>query len=205
MSEPLNGAELLARIKPTLREEGTEICLRPDLLDAWEEANAKLTEMMTTDAGRKRLAGGTTAAPPAATRKQAQVVVDLEEQIQASSIMMRMRQMAPDKWQALCDAHPPRKGLELDAYFGYNRAAVVDASIRECVYDPVFDDKSWADLVPYIAPSEWDELRTVALRVNGKSGGLPKSLLASEILDKPGAGSRSRRRGASAPESSTEQ
>lgn len=39
---PQSGADILARIKPRLREERTQLCLRPDLLDAWADAAERL-------------------------------------------------------------------------------------------------------------------------------------------------------------------
>ena len=71
MTEALSGADLLARIKPTLREESTQICLRPDLLDAWEEANHALATSQVEDS-TGRLATGVSSK----TRKLAQAVAD---------------------------------------------------------------------------------------------------------------------------------
>jgi hypothetical protein len=58
---PQSGAELLARIRPRFREESTQICLRPDLLDEWEEANTALGEAKVKDMSSGRLATGISA------------------------------------------------------------------------------------------------------------------------------------------------
>lgn len=181
MSEPQNGAELLARIKPRLREESTQISLRPDLLDAWEEAQERLAKTQMADAnGTGRLAGG----QAGTSRELAEEVARLEAEIDATAITFRFRAMPKDDWQALCADFPPREGDVMDSYAGYNREAVQDAAVRRCLIDPVFDEASWADLMKVMNPSEWSELREAVTRVNRSVVDPPKSLLASRILSK---------------------
>lgn len=189
MSEPQSGAELLAKIKPRLREEITQICLRPDLLDAWEEANTALSEQRVKDTTNARLSSGVSAE----TKRLAQKVQDLEAEIEATAIRFHFRAMPKDEWRALCDNHPPRKGNDMDLYAGYDRDAVIDSAVRKCLFDPVFDDESWAQFLAVCNPSEWNELRTTVTSVNRSVvGDAPKSVLASQILSKRGGGSRSR-------------
>jgi len=186
MSEPTNGAELLARIKPQFREESTQICLRPDLLDEFERLDAELVESRAADTAGNRLADGTSAK----TRDLAEKVVALEKQIEETAIEFRFKAMSKDKWRALCDTYPPRKQNELDAYAGYDRDAVLDAAVRMCLIDPVFDDKSWGELVEALNPSEWRELTDTVNSVNRGVVDAPKSVLASLILAKRGNTSR---------------
>ena len=183
MSDPVNGAELLARIRPTLPEEATEICLRPDLMDEYREAESALTEALA-NRSNARLAD-----KPVDKSVAAQRVKDLEEQIQAASVTFRFRAIPKDEFRALCDDHPPRKGNELDTYMGYNRDAVLDAAVRACMIDPVFDDASWAEFVAVVNGGEWEELRRVVNSVNRGVHDAPKSVLASRILTKGGVGS----------------
>lgn len=190
---PLSGADLLARIKPTLREESTQICLRPDLLNAWEDANTALAEVQTREAqANARLGTGASTA----VKKAAEAVRAIESEIEQHAITFRFRAVSKDKYRALCDRHAPRKGNELDQFTGYDRDAVADALVRECLFDPVFDDASWAQFLEVCNPSEWAELRKTAQEANRGSVDLPKSSLASEVLDRPGASSARRKRGA---------
>lgn len=189
--EPQSGAEVLARIRPTRREESTFLCLRPDLLDAWEDANNRLAELQTEDAAGARLGTGVSAATKAAAKR----VKELEDEIEATQIKFTLRAMSKDQWRVLCDANPPRKENQMDQYVGYDRDAVLDAAVRECLVDPVFDDASWAAFLDVCNPSEWAELRSTATSVNRSVTDAPKSALASRILDKPANASKQRARG----------
>jgi hypothetical protein len=202
-SAPLNGAELLARIKPRFREESTQICLRPDLLDEWGEADEALKASKAKDMVSGRLAGGVSAE----TKKLAKRVQELEEQIEQVAITCRFRAMSKDRWQALIDNHPPRAGDQMDLFAGYNRDAVLDAAVRVCLIDPVFADctqeecdhtecGTWQQFAASCNPSEWKELKDTVNSVNRGVVDLPKSVLASQILSSPGSGSRRRARGA---------
>lgn len=190
-SEPKNGAELLARIRPVLREESTSICLRPDLLDAWEEASTKLNESTVADS-TGRLAGGHSAG----SKKLAQQVADLEKEMDETAVEFKFRAMPKDEWRTLCDKHPPRKGNDMDFYAGFDRDAVEDAAVRVCLIDPVFDDASWVEFIGVCNPSEWQELRSMVRSVNRSVVEVPKSELASRILAKRGTTSKSRAPGA---------
>lgn len=193
-TEPQNGAELLARIRPTLREESTYLCLRPDLLKAWEEAQEALAEQLAKDAAGSQQRVGQGASSKKA-RDLAAEVARLEAEIEETQVKFTLRAMRQDKWRSLCDSHAPRKGNELDLYSGYNRDAVLDAAVRECLIDPIFDDASWATFLEVCNPSEWAELRNVVTVVNRAVVDAPKSDLASRILAKPARASRPRAAG----------
>lgn len=186
MSQPLSGADLLARIKPMLREESTQICLRPDLLDEWDAANSALAASQVEDSSG-RLASGVSSK----TRGLAQKVADLEAAIEESAITFKFRAIPKDRYRAVCDNHPPRKGNEIDQLLGHNRDAVADAMVRECLIDPVFDDESWAHFLEVCNPSEWQELKHAVQSVNRGVVDLPKSELASRILTKRANASKS--------------
>lgn len=185
MTEPQSGADILARIKPRLREEQTQICLRPDLLDAWEEATTELAEQQAADVGSPRL--GSAASKSA--QKLAAKVQSIEAEIEATAIHFRFRAMSKDKWQALCANHPPRSGNDMDRMVGYDRDGVLDAAVRECLIDPVFDQAAWAEFLEVCNPSEWEELRSTVNSVNRSVVDAPKSVLASRILSRRASGS----------------
>lgn len=183
MAEPISGAELLARIKPQLREEATEICLRPDLVEKWETARDELAELTAGNMLKPARVGSKPQAAHDAVEK-AREVQELEEQIAESSAWFRFRALPREEWQALCDDHPPRPMDQVDVMLGYNRAAVIDAAVRKCLIDPVFDDQSWTELVAVIAGGEWEELRRVVNSLNREKVEAGKSELASRILSK---------------------
>lgn len=184
---PQSGADLLARIKPRAKEVHTGLCMRPDLIEAHQAAVEELAQARVDDTGAGRMVDGGVSAK---TKKLAQKVKDIEAEIVENEIMFKMRAMSQARWRALCDNHPPRKGNEVDFMAGYNRDAVTDAGVRECLFDPVFDDASWAEFMAVVNPSEWAELRECFTLANQAVVDAPKSALASQILEKRGRGSR---------------
>lgn len=188
---PISGAELLKRIRPVLAEESVEICLRPDLIAAWTEANEQLQALAA-----QGMKGARVGSKPKAQIELATRVQELEAEIEANSAVFRFRALPKDQWRALCDNCPPRPNNEVDQWLGYNRDAVSDAAVRESLVDPVFDDESWGELTQVVNGGEWDELRKTANTVNRGVVESPKSALASLILAKPGSASGQPKRGA---------
>lgn len=190
---PANGAELLARIKPTMRRVETYLCLRPDLLDAWQTANEELAQMRAEQlaSGTDRLAAGAKKKATAAINAKAREVQKLEDEIDDTQVLFVLEKMPSPDWNALIAQFPPRKDNMLDYAAGYDRGAAIDAAVRECLVDPVFDDESYAELLKILGPSEWDELRECCQQANGKVVRAPKSDLAARILT-PESGTRSR-------------
>lgn len=212
MSDPQNGADLLARIKPQMRVETTSVCLRPDVIQRWEENEKKLVAAQAIAAGTgrgERLAGGATKEAKAAKAEAERLAEEqqaLEAEIEQTEVQFAFRAMSKDAWRALCDSHPPRKNNELDMYAGYNRDAVNDQAVRDCLIDPVFEDcakrdcphhecGSWQQLVKTINPSEWAELRRTVNSANQGVVDAPKSVLASQILSRRDSASRRRAAG----------
>lgn len=193
MNDVQTGAQMLAAIKPTLRELGTGICLRPDLIDEWAEADADLTEAKVNDAGNQRLASGGVSAD---TKRKAEKVRQIEDLINESEIRFVFRKMPVAQHQVLKDQHPPRQGDQIDMMMGFDRDAVSNQMVRDCLISPVFTDcvledcahvdcGSWQQLLTVLGPTEWSELQDTCNEVNGALTKGPKSLLASQILDRP--------------------
>ena len=182
---PETGAEILARIKPRLDEDWTEICLRPDLIAEHDEAKERLAEAQVR-VGPERLADGNTAE----SVELAEKVQALEVLIAESSVAFRFRGLSRDKFRVICDEHPPRPTNSYDLAVGYNTEALGDALVEASLIEPVFDDAAWAELVEVISIGEWNELRRCAEKVNGSVvTEAPKSALASRILSSRANGS----------------
>lgn len=179
MSEPINGDELLAKIKPQFKEVRTEVCLRPDLIEQWSELNAALAAEQGKTAGR--LSDGTVS-PEA--KKLAKKITAVETEIVAASMPFTFRALPIDEYQSLCTEHPPRKDVQFDHLRGYNLDAVAEALVRRCLVDPVFTDDGWDKLRAALGRSEWDELRNAAAEANGGAAAPPKSALALRVLGK---------------------
>jgi hypothetical protein len=209
-----SGADLLRKIKPVKRREKTQICMRADIITELIEADAALGEMKTTDEARagKRLSQG---GYSEATKKQARKVRRIEQKVVENSMDFEFEPMGKDRWRALCDDNPPRQGNQMDLFAGYNRDAVLDSAVRECLLSPTFDDctdpacdhtgcGTWQELVLILNPSEWQELKDTVGRANSAVTDDPKSVLASRVLGTPNGTSRLRGRGVSVPDDSTD-
>jgi hypothetical protein len=204
MTEHVNGAALLARVKPKMRERATNICLRPDLLDAFDDANQALEQLeQEATASNARLGQG-----KAARKKElAQEIRDLEQQLEDTQVRFVFQAMPAHEFQSLIEKNPPRADDAMDQYAGYNRVAVSEACVRACMVSPTFEEctvkgcdhlecGSWQNLKAVCNPSEWAELRRTVDEVNGQVvTDAPKSEAASRILDKPETVSRRRASG----------
>lgn len=195
----VSGADVLARVKPQRRVEKTHVCLRADLIAEFQSEDRKLEEMKAELLGKSnRMHPGTDPDSPE-IRTQARKVRKLEEQIEASQVEFAFESRNKDEWAALTADHPPRKDNQFDHMVGYDRDAVLDALVRECMVSPTFEDctqgtreepcthedcGSWQQLVAVINPAEWRELRDTANLANSGVVDPPKSPLASRILDR---------------------
>lgn len=193
-TKPESGADILARVQPQRRVESTMVCLRADLVAQFHEADAVLAQLRAEAAASgNRLASG--ARETDEMRKQARVVRKLEQQIVDAQVTFTFTGMRKDEFRALCDDHPPRKGNHMDHMVGYDREAVVEAMVRQSLTAPTFEDctdrecehadcGTWQQLISVINPSEWGELRDTANLANSSVVDAPKSVLASQILDR---------------------
>lgn len=192
--------EMLSRIQPVKKRETATICLRPDLLDAWEDAQERLAQSTVNDKTGARLAN----AVSKETRSLADEVQRLEDEIEANQARFVFEQCDPDEWNAMIANHPPRKDNQPDQFYGGNRDAVLDEAIRRCMVEPVIDgDEAWLRLRKACNTSEWTELRNAVNRANGAVVEGPKSELASRIRSSSASGSKRPARGESARGSST--
>jgi hypothetical protein len=176
---PQSGADILARIKPRLREESTWICLRPDLLSEWEKLDEELTETRQANAAKPGRMTDKANPDEVAIAERIQAI---EAEIEATQLRVTFRAMPKDEWQVLCEQHPPRKDMTTDLYVGYNVDATEDAAVRACMVDPEFDDASWAEFVKVLNPGEWNELRATVRSVNRGVTEAPKSNRAALVL-----------------------
>jgi hypothetical protein len=177
-TSPINGDELLARVKPVLKEQRVQICLRPDLMQQHENLEEELRTGAAMGGNRLNPSGKT------GPRTTAEAIQALEEEIEAASVWFTFRALPKDEFRAMTTAYPPRPEVPLDLYWGYNQAEMAEALVRKCLIDPVFSEEGWASFVATCAPGEWAELRDAVMEANGGSFTPPKSLLASQVLNR---------------------
>ena len=198
---PLDGAAMLARVKPKRRVERTAVCLRADLVAELDAEDEKLGDLKVEAMGNtNRLNPGGEPDSPA-IRAQARKVRKIEDQIVDSQVTFAFESRNKDEWAALTADYPPRRDNQFDQLVGYHREQVLDALVRECMIEPVFTDcadpecthdecGSWQQLVKVINPAEWKELKDTANLANSGVVDPPKSQLASLVLDRRASGSK---------------
>lgn len=223
--KPRNGAQLLKAIKPQLAEETTRVCLRPDLLTEYNTAVTELEELVEERDQLRKAADGSRGGRMASRtspaeqdlldrqRAAAQRVQDVEKRMADYEVEFTFRAMGKDKWRDLVDANPPREGNQIDFFEGFNRDAVLDASVRPSLVDPDFDDcsdtdcahdncGSWQMLLGLLNAGQWQRLRDTAGLVNRGVADAPKSQTASDILQKVAGESRPPETSESPPDAS---
>jgi hypothetical protein len=209
MTDPRSGADILALHrgeddKPRKRTGVAHICMRPDLIDEWQDAQDHLVQCKVEDEGKGRLGQGGTSAK---TRKAAERVQELEQQIEDADVAFTFEKLGKTRVSEIQDENPPRDGNMLDYSVGYNREAVDNTVVYESLVDPVFDRcskkackhdacGSWEALLKILGPGEWEELTSVVRELSGAVSAPPKSDLASRVLARRASGSGQRERGA---------
>jgi hypothetical protein len=219
--QPQSGADVLKRVQPRLRIEHTQICMRPDLLDRHEELEDELAELERQAAKRP---GRNADKPDEALAAKSREVQEVEAEILATQVRITFRALSKDRWQALTEHHPPRPGNNIDQLTGYNGPATVDAAVRLCIVDPVFEDcvdpdcthtwegedgsvggcGTWQHFVKVCNPSEWLELKERTQSVNRGVIDAPKSALAAAVLTSLAPAAELPEPGEQAPSDSTD-
>lgn len=159
------------RLKRAKRRETTEdVCLRGDLAGQYEALQRKLDQLPPNN----KLAGDP-------ERQRIQVEMDrIRVEMAADTIPFVLRALSEPKYQALVDAHPPRRaGDEVDARdaeVGFNRSTFYAALIRASVVEPQLDDGDWSLLFGEgLSPGQFGRLGLRALEVNNKKIDVPFS------------------------------
>lgn len=187
--EVIDGDALLDRINPQLPRTRAFVVLRPDVYEQWEEAKATLEDMEASEITGGRL-NGQKKATPAERKKQAKLVQEYEATMRESSTMFEFEALNVEEFQKLAAQHPPREKNQFDFMAGYNGEAVNNELVRLCLVNMKFTDDGWARLRAKCPPGEWAHLRDKALEANKERVSPPKSLLASQILDRSNAASK---------------
>jgi hypothetical protein len=161
--------EILGQIK--LPERIYPLCLRADLRGRWEELNRKL---------RHAEAEATSSLAGEDSSGVAEQIRDLEEEMAAATVNLQLRALRSKAWSDLLAKHPPRKDHERDRAF--NLDTFGSAMLAACSVDPIMSEDQAGHLIDSITQGQWDELTTVLWNLNNAGVDVPKSRLASEIL-----------------------
>lgn len=172
-----------------LPERTVNVCLRGKLRGDWEKLDEQYKEARQRDRQSLSDDGG---------RAITDEMRDLEEQMRASTVAVRLRALPDDeegtpgrvRFNKLIAAHPPRQGNRRDANLGVNLDTFFDALVPLSVVDvtahdgDVFvPDAEWiVKLLGKITSKQWNDLADAAFVLNGGSVDIPFSPTASRTI-----------------------
>jgi len=154
------------------------VCLRGDLVSAYEELDREREEAVKVDRGDSLASGGTVAAIIA--RMDA-----LREQMKAATITVVLRAMPRKAFRKLTDLHPPRRDEEgnvhaEDRYLQVNTDTLWDPLIRASWGTPVLSKERLTTLLEEkLSDRQYSDLANLALMVNRGEVDIPFSYDAS--------------------------
>lgn len=105
-------------------ETTQDICLRSDLVSEWEQLS--LQRDLEEQEQESRKLGGKPSESETTARMR-----ELEEQMRAATITVRLRALQRGPWMQLVQAHPPREGNDGDRRLGVNGSTFLDAMIEQ--------------------------------------------------------------------------
>lgn len=134
--------EILAGAKPP--ETEVPVCTRGDLIAQHQRLARQITEARTRAAADPRAAGSGVGG--LVTQME-----ELREQIQAATVVFRLRALPRRRWRALVDEHPPRRvGDRIhdeDAQARVNNETFFPALIQASAVEPKLRDETWQALL----------------------------------------------------------
>ena len=159
-----------------LPEKDFPVCVEPDLVAEYEQ----LVQMRDAakEAGAGSLAGGNTA-------EYDEQIADVQQRMQESTVVLRLRALGRLQWKALKDEHPARKNDDgtarpEDMFLRVNTETFFDPLVRKSIVSPVLDDETLGVLIDEkLTDGQWDELTTVVWNLNEAKISVPLSSAAS--------------------------
>lgn len=132
------------------RAEGyVDFCEDLSLQADWEDAVESLEKARRNPSGG-RMAG------PGSQAHAAQAVRNIEAQMQAATVRIRIRSLGRKRWQELGAAHPPRPDDAQDQRLGINCSTFFDVVAKEAIFGA--NDKTTGDVRDFDPKAEWDDL-----------------------------------------------
>ncbi|MFG1847775.1 hypothetical protein [Micromonospora carbonacea] len=171
-------------------EDQVPVCTRADLVAEWKRLGQELAAAKVKNAADPRLSGSGTG--DLIARMEA-----LREEIEASTVLFRVRALRRKVWNDLADAHPPRKtGGRVhpeDEPLGVNRATFLPALVRASTVEPQLAEETWAALLDpdgeLLSEQQWRRLWRACWNLNVAEIDVPFSVAG--LLTNPGSGSGS--------------
>ncbi len=166
--------ELIGRAKP--RETVVSICFRGDLVDRHDE----LERQMATGSGEPTLSGNPQIV------ELANEIDQVEQELEAESITVRVRGLSRKAWADLLAAHPPSRE-QLSRGLDNDERTFPAAAIAACADEPALTVEKAEELAEHLPVGEWMKLWMAVLGLNLGSLQTPKSAAAAAVRHMNGA------------------
>lgn len=156
-----------------LPEGEVSVCTRLDLAGEWQRLAQDVAARKLKAVADPRLAGD-------GTDDLVQQMESLREQVEAATVVFRLRALRRKQWLDLVEAHPARQGDEEDARMGVNREAFLPALVRASTIAPELTDETWTALLDpdgeLLTVQQWRQLWRACWDLNVQQVDLPFSV-----------------------------
>lgn len=166
-----------------LPERSVSICVRGDIVADIEELNRQLGEAVSEGRANGRLSSKSPA------KRVAEKIEALQDEMRDATITLRLRARKRHEWREWELANPPRDNVPEDEKVGFDFDAWVEHGIKWCAIDHDLDDEDWENLLENAAPQDLLNAALVAYSLHGQGVSVPKSQLASLIVQRKDDGS----------------
>jgi hypothetical protein len=164
-----------------LPETTVPLCLGNNLQAEWEDLERQLTTLKNQPDRRLGNSSESTLA---------QRLRDLEDEMRATTVTVRLRALRRAVFRGLIEQHPPRKDNKGDEFMGVNQKSFFDALVGESIVEPEFDEERLSKLLDNLTDAQFDKLATAAWGLNRRDVDVPFSRTASLITQSSGGTSR---------------
>jgi hypothetical protein len=155
-----------------LPKQSVPMCLRGDLVAAWQDFERRFKQANTAD--EDSLASATSAEAVDLARQMS----DLQEQMRASTRVFQLQGLPRSEWRELLKAHPARDEDQTD----FNAETFPVAALAACSVVPKMTLAQAEKLVDMLTDGQWNVLFSHVWMLNAGQVEIPFSLAASAIL-----------------------
>lgn len=157
-----------------------------DLLAAHEEAEAELERLNKLTSAGERLNDPYTKQ----IRAQAKKVLDLEDEMEKSTVRIKLRALKRARYAEITAAHPAREDNDVDRIFGVNTDEFPDAVMPESIveaWDKTTGEKidftgaDWAEESEEFSDAQLAAFVSKVIKINRGSASVPFSQTASAV------------------------
>lgn len=166
-----------------LPERSLQVCLRGDLRAEFDALELQLRDARQSS-GRKRMSERPEAA------QIAEKMATLQDEMADAMLDLTVRALPRREWQRLYREHPPEPDRPGDVAVGVALDDFMAVVVPLCVVEPVLDAEDWARLDETLASADYDRIFNAVWEVNRSGVDVPKSQLASLVMNEGGVGSK---------------